>query len=311
MKDDQAKKIPLDNLLSKLGFSPAKIAHQGNELWYNSPLRDEKTPSFKVDIQKNLWYDFGGAEGGTTIDFVVRFKTTDVKGALAFLEDNFSTSKSNYVQPKDHLTKNIFGDGKGDESRGVFILKEVKKFPSHANNALSKYIINERGIDAAIATQFLKEIHFDNAHTGKHYFAAGIENTEGGYEVRNPFFKGTVPEKTKSIALLKTVAEGNKKVICFEGMLDFLSYTTLFGVKVGEDYLILNTVSFVEKAIKAIKKGQYEDVKTYFDNDAAGHKATDAFTSELPLTEPQNAIYAQNEDLNAFLMQLKKNEIKK
>ena len=32
--------------LSKLGYQPAKI--KNNDYWYLSPLREERTPSFKV-----------------------------------------------------------------------------------------------------------------------------------------------------------------------------------------------------------------------------------------------------------------------
>ena len=32
--------------------------------WYLSPLRNERTPSFKVNDRINEWYDFGEATGG-------------------------------------------------------------------------------------------------------------------------------------------------------------------------------------------------------------------------------------------------------
>ena len=32
---------------------------------YLSPLREEHTPSFKVDYMQNLWYDFGLGVGGS------------------------------------------------------------------------------------------------------------------------------------------------------------------------------------------------------------------------------------------------------
>jgi hypothetical protein len=41
--------------------------------WYLSPLREEKTPSFKVDRRINVWYDHGTGKGGDLIDFGTLF----------------------------------------------------------------------------------------------------------------------------------------------------------------------------------------------------------------------------------------------
>lgn len=52
MNIEEAKKIPLEVFLRRLGFSPAK--QQGDSLWYRSPFREERTPSFKVSLSKEL-----------------------------------------------------------------------------------------------------------------------------------------------------------------------------------------------------------------------------------------------------------------
>lgn len=45
-------------------------------MWYKSPFRTEKEASFKVDLHKELWYDFGLGRGGdktpAEIDFVIQ-----------------------------------------------------------------------------------------------------------------------------------------------------------------------------------------------------------------------------------------------
>ncbi len=53
----EANQIDLANYLYSLGIQPQKI--RNNDYWYQSPLRDEKTPSFKVNRTLNAWYDFG------------------------------------------------------------------------------------------------------------------------------------------------------------------------------------------------------------------------------------------------------------
>ena len=67
MNSKQAKELPLPDFLAQLGYQPANV--RGPDIWYRSPFRpDERTPSFKIDRNKNVWFDFGLGQGGTIID---------------------------------------------------------------------------------------------------------------------------------------------------------------------------------------------------------------------------------------------------
>ena len=46
MNIEEAKSIQLEDYLRRMGFNPVK--QQGDSIWYCSPFREEKTPSFKV-----------------------------------------------------------------------------------------------------------------------------------------------------------------------------------------------------------------------------------------------------------------------
>lgn len=46
----------ITDFLHGQGYQPVSI--KGSNWWYMSPLRNERTASFKVDVNKNLWYDF-------------------------------------------------------------------------------------------------------------------------------------------------------------------------------------------------------------------------------------------------------------
>lgn len=56
MNIETAKQINLADYLHSLGYSPVK--QQGINLWYKSPLREETEASFKVNTERNQWYDF-------------------------------------------------------------------------------------------------------------------------------------------------------------------------------------------------------------------------------------------------------------
>ena len=96
---------------------------------------------------------------------------------------------------------------------------------------------------------------------GKRYYAIGFRNRSGGLELRNRFFKGCIPPK--DISLKRSGAD-----VCavFEGFMDYLSAMQL-GI-IASDWLVLNSVSNVEKALQVL--GDYQRIECYLDNDNAG-----------------------------------------
>jgi hypothetical protein len=87
MNTKQAKAEPLHEFLGRMGYQPAHV--RGNDIWYKSPFRpDERTPSFKIDQVKNIWFDHGLGAGGTIIDFVQHLnQTQDISRVLASIAD--------------------------------------------------------------------------------------------------------------------------------------------------------------------------------------------------------------------------------
>ena len=62
MDIEAMKHYPLEDFLARLGHHP--VQRRANAVWYRSPYREEHTPSFKVNPEKNLWFDFGEGKGG-------------------------------------------------------------------------------------------------------------------------------------------------------------------------------------------------------------------------------------------------------
>lgn len=61
MTIEEAKKIAIVDYLYSLGHTPVK--QQGSSLWYKSPLREEKEPSFKVTSESYPCHDVGNTRG--------------------------------------------------------------------------------------------------------------------------------------------------------------------------------------------------------------------------------------------------------
>ncbi|MCD8032494.1 MAG: toprim domain-containing protein [Bacteroides sp.] len=275
MTIEQAKSIVLVDYLYSLGIQPIK--QQGINLWYNSPFREEKEPSFKVNASRNEWYDFGIGKGGNIIALAAElYSTNNVPDLL-----NHIAGQSSFVRPVS------FSVPQQKESSGI----EIVKIQSLANPALFDYL-NERHIRKDIAQRHCHEVYY--TANQKNYFAVGFKNDSGGYEVRNKYFKGCT---SKDIS----IHPGDKSsCLVFEGFMDYLSYLTLKNIpSAQQSVILLNSVSNVGEALDLIKS--YPQVYTFLDNDEAGRKATEQIKSACRSVDNQSPKYSQYKDMNDLL----------
>ena len=215
----EIKSIPLAAFLSRIGHEPA--ARKGTRLWYKSPLRQEHTPSFKVETALNCWYDFGLGRGGNIIDLAAElYQSTDLRYLMRCIANS-------YPVPSVQTVASSFAPRYSAPSMKQF---EVVPLEHHA---LVAYL-QERGIPAHIATVNCKEAHY--SVNGKSYFAVAFENVSGGWELRNRYFKGC--RGRKDISYLPWSRDGpSTECAVFEGFIDYLSALTL-GIISGTDAII-------------------------------------------------------------------------
>ena len=283
MNIKKIKQIKLQDFLASMGCKPVK--QYGVNLMYLSPLRTEKHASFKINTEINQWYDFGIGRGGNIIALAeLLYNSSDVSYLIHQIERNAPSNVSGSLPTVKPITRqNSF--------------EHLQVLPI-THPALIKYL-EERCIDIETARTVCKELHFDTR--GKHYFGIGCPNIAGGYEIRNPFFKGCIAPKDIS----HFYAEEPKNVcFVFEGFMDLLSFMTLRrkendGLK-RQDYLVLNSVSNIQKALERLS--QYDSVRCFLDNDEAGRNAYLQLSKELgkPVTDA-STLYNGFKDLNEYL----------
>ena len=184
MNVETANATPLSSILLKIGCNPVK--HTSKEAWYHSPLREERTASFHIHTSKNVWYDFGIGKGGNVLTFIITYLESHnedhtVVDALRWLDNMF-----------DVLPTVVYAPAQKKED-GEETLKQ-RKVGAIQNIALLKYL-DERGIPQTAAKKYLKEVYVHNKNSGKSFFALGLSNENGGYELRNGKFKGSLSPK--------------------------------------------------------------------------------------------------------------------
>ena len=90
----EIKQLSIVGYLQQAGHEPKQI--KGNAYWYCSPLRQERTPSFKVNTELNQWYDFATGEHGDIIDLVCALHRCSTAEALQHLRGETGLPKNDF-----------------------------------------------------------------------------------------------------------------------------------------------------------------------------------------------------------------------
>ena len=288
MDIETAKRISLDDFLEGLGHSP--VRRKGNVLWYLSPLREERTASFKVDTGLSCWYDFGLGRGGGIIALARElYRSNDITYLLECIGRFAPNSVRRFVPDvKKQELPPAFAD------IGVVPIKSP---------ALLAYL-RERKIDTDVARNECVEVHY--TCNGRRYYAIGFRNRSCGYELRNRWFKGCIAPK--DISYIKSgVDKSNATCLVFEGFMDYLSFLTLrkhgslscFD-EMESDFIVLNSVTNIGKALPLLR--EYGKTVCLFDNDTAGHNAFSSLYKALNgNAEDMSSLYNGFKDLNDYL----------
>ena len=276
---ERARNICIVETLAKLGHFPSRKTEK--EAWFLSPLRSETQASFKVSLKLNRWYDFGIGEGGNVIDLVCLLSKCSVGEALQFLSDEL---------PVFSFQGPIQDTSKRENGNTIIKVKPITK------SYLTKYVIS-RGISLEIARSYCKEVWYKCR--GKFYYAIGLQNKEGGWELRSLYFKTS--SSPKSYTYLQN---GSNKLVVSEGMFDLLSIAELYPEELQDsDIIILNSLSFLQQITPFFHK--YKSVDLYLDNDQAGRKNAKELMRYYFNIKDQSHRYKNYKDLNEKLISTK------
>lgn len=272
---ETARRFSITQMLEKLRLLPLRESEK--EAWYLSPFRSENRASFKVSKTKNRWYDHGLGMGGNVLDLVCRMHNCTIAQALDYLSSE---------EPSFFFQQQNFNEGEDVH------LEIIKKAPiTHA--ALIRYL-HSRMISLETAKALCSEVHY--SYRGKKYFAIGLPNARGGWELRNKYFKTSTSPKT--ISHLKN---GQSKLIITEGMFDLMSLCEIQPqIHKSRDLLVLNSLAFTGRIEQIIT--QYQAVDLYMDNDQGGRLASENLMAKHRNCSAHNNAYKDYTDVNEWLM---------
>ena len=254
---------------------------------------------------------FGGRYGKTYCRKAVRRSVPSLRlarsgdiidlGILIYRTNDISRVLKRIAEQTPHVHPVSFSFGKQDSFGPSFQQLEIVPLSSPA---LLSYL-QGRGINLELAKRECSEARY--THNGKRYFAIAFPNGSGGFEVRNPYFKGCIAPK--EISHIRQAGKARTACYVFEGFMDYLSFLTLrqescpnYPELDGQDYIVLNSVSNINKALYPL--GNYERIHCFFDNDHAGMEALRQIRMEYGrdrYIRDASQIYSGCKDLNEYL----------
>jgi hypothetical protein len=277
---DQASLV---DFLARLGYHPVKKYRR--EKLYLSMLRENDTkPSFSVNDELGVWFDYGTRKGGNIVDLGLA-----MWGHLSFGE---------VIQKIQMVCDVNISDKKPVRPRisvkvPNYIVIETKPIGTHP--AITEYLKRRQIFEQA--RDILQEIYYfvqDQKGDRKNFYAAGWKNEKNAWEVRNKYFKGCLGNKAISF-----IQGHSKKAVVFEGFINYLSWK-VENAAADPSIIVLNSIALLAEGIEKAKAFSFLDV--YFDRDQSGLTATKEFITALPYARDRSGTFDGFNDYNDKLV---------
>lgn len=144
--EDIKQRLAIEDVISEY----VELKRAGRNFRGLSPFNSEKTPSFMVSPEKQIWHDFSSGKGGNMFSFVMEMEGLDFKGALELLArkagiDLAQYRSSSYVQ-KSKIKERLY-DALEQATR--FYQLQLKN-----NKSVLDYVIKERELTRDTVLEF-------------------------------------------------------------------------------------------------------------------------------------------------------------
>jgi len=312
MNIEQAKAIPLRKIVEYFGGRFSKQG-RGRDQWYVSPFRpDERTASFKINEQRNTWYDFGHSPlnipkpGGDGIDLWCEFHGLNNRSQIKEALDGLASIG---VSPSPLIT--LARQQKRDTTAPHPPRFKILKLQDRILYASLKEELIRRRISFKLASLYLKQAFIqDTENPERKINGFAFANDKGGYEISIPQPHKETSFKIAITPKYPTTIQGKDqtRISLFEGFWDFLSWLEMNKWEVPPHMVcVLNSVAFVREAVEIVtRQGTIKHASTYFDNDEAGFQATNKMAllleNENITAADLSSLYWPQIDFSDYLM---------
>ena len=153
MNINEIRNISLVDFLNRLGYKPTGRDSKG--LWFYAPYRSERKPSFHVNPNKGVWFDFGTGAGGDIFSLAGAMSgSTDFVRQAAFIAEKMSLPCAKPYKPMPFKEEPTFENVEISRLESPSLLGYLRK----------------RGIPCDVAQQYCVQVDY-RLH-GKDYYEA-------------------------------------------------------------------------------------------------------------------------------------------
>ena len=145
-KEEVRSRLDIEDIVGEY----VQLKRAGRNLKGLSPFTNEKTPSFIVSPDKNIWHDFSSNKGGDIFSFIMEVEGLDFRAALEFLARKAGVDITVFNNRGDQTTAKA-------KKQAIELNTLANKYYQHslANNKLAyEYVFNKRKISKEIAREF-------------------------------------------------------------------------------------------------------------------------------------------------------------
>lgn len=305
VKEEIKSRLPIEDVVGDY----IELKRAGRSLKGHSPWGTDRTPSFMVSPEKNIWHDFSAGKGGDIFTFIMEVEGISFREALEKLAARAGVELKKYGQGDKKLAER-----KLRSKNALELATKYYQFALSKNQIVCEYVFYKRNLNKATVKEFrigyspkqgtaLKKFLNGKKFSDKELEDAGLLNQYGGDLFRGrmmvPFIdpSGTVigytartlekdgipkylntPEtflfnKSRFIFGLyqaKPAIREQNYVVIVEGNMDVIS-SHQAGVKTA---VATSGTAMTEQQLKILSR-LTTDVRLAYDGDEAGLKATE------------------------------------
>jgi len=144
--EDVKARLSIEDVVSRY----VELKRAGRNFRGLSPFTNEKTPSFMISPEKQIWHDFSSGKGGNMFSFVMEMEGVDFRAALELLARQAGIDLSQYQRSTDASR------GQQKQRLGEALELAAKFYQAHLkqNKQALDYVFKKRKFNKTTAIEF-------------------------------------------------------------------------------------------------------------------------------------------------------------
>ena len=134
-----------------------ELTEKDGEFWGLSPLKDEKTPSFSVNTDKQRFYDFSSGHFGNVLEFICKYNDCSFKDGVKILKDYAKIDESS----EERISQRLLATSIAKKYRKSNKQRKESKSSVLPDDYMARYEFNEEKLqpwlDEGISIESIKK----------------------------------------------------------------------------------------------------------------------------------------------------------